>query len=107
VLAGVTWALAAVVLPNGAPVGLVAIGAVLGAATGLAAVGIILVWRANRVVNFAAGAIGGAAALGSLNLFLTWDWPYFGRSRSPWWAARRWDRRADRHPKVRTGARSC
>lgn len=71
------WALAAVVLPNGAPVGLVAIGAVLGAATGLAAVGIILVWRANRVVNFAAGAIGGAAALGSLNLFLTWDWPYF------------------------------
>ena len=76
VLAGVTWALAAAVLPNGAPFGLVAIGAVLGSATGLAAVGIILVWRANRVVNFAAGAIGGAAALGSLNLYLTWDWPY-------------------------------
>ena len=52
VLAGVTWALAAVVLPNGAPFGLVAIGAVLGSATGLAAVGIILVWRANRVVNW-------------------------------------------------------
>lgn len=71
------WGLAMLLLPNGAPVGLVAIGAVLGSATGLAAVGIILVWRANRVVNFAAGAIGGAAALGSLNLYLTWQWPYF------------------------------
>lgn len=69
-------ALAAAVLPNGAPVGVVAIGAVLGSATGLAAVGVILVWRANRVVNFAAGAIGGAAALGSLNLYLEWAWPY-------------------------------
>jgi ABC-type branched-subunit amino acid transport system ATPase component/ABC-type branched-subunit amino acid transport system permease subunit len=77
VLAGALWAVAAAVLPNGAPLGLVAIGAVLGSATGLAAVGIILVWRANRVVNFAAGAIGGAAALGSLNLYLTWQWPYW------------------------------
>jgi ABC-type branched-subunit amino acid transport system ATPase component/ABC-type branched-subunit amino acid transport system permease subunit len=75
--AAVAWALAAVLLPNGAPVGLVAIGAVLGSATGLAAVGIVLVWRANRVVNFAAGAIGGAAALGSLNLYLTWGWSYW------------------------------
>ena len=71
------WAVAAVVLPNGAPPGLVAIGAVLGSSTGLAAVGVILVWRANRVVNFAAGALGGAAALGALNLFLTWSWPYW------------------------------
>jgi ABC-type branched-subunit amino acid transport system ATPase component/ABC-type branched-subunit amino acid transport system permease subunit len=75
--AAVAWALAAALLPNGAPVGLVAIGAVLGSATGLAAVGIVLVWRANRVVNFAAGAIGGAAALGSLNLYLTWGWSYW------------------------------
>jgi ABC-type branched-subunit amino acid transport system ATPase component/ABC-type branched-subunit amino acid transport system permease subunit len=75
--AGAAWALAAVALPNGAPVGLVAIGVVLGSATGLAAVGIVLVWRANRVVNFAAGAIGGAAALGSLNLYLTWKWSYW------------------------------
>jgi len=77
VAAAAAWAVAAAVLPNGAPVGLVAIGVVLGAATGLAAVGIVLVWRANRVVNFAAGAIGGAAALGSLNLYLTWGWPYW------------------------------
>ena len=54
----VAWAVAAAVLPNGAPPGMVLAGAVLGSATGLTAVGLILVWRANRVVNFATGAIG-------------------------------------------------
>ena len=75
-LAGLAWAVAAAVLPNGAPTGIVAIGAVLGSATGLAAVGVILVWRANRVVNFAAGAMGGAGGLGAVHLFLEWQWPY-------------------------------
>jgi ABC-type branched-subunit amino acid transport system ATPase component/ABC-type branched-subunit amino acid transport system permease subunit len=75
-LAALAWAVAAAALPNGAPVGIVAIGSVLGSATGLAAVGVILVWRANRVVNFAAGAMGGAAGLASVHLFLEWQWPY-------------------------------
>jgi ABC-type branched-subunit amino acid transport system ATPase component/ABC-type branched-subunit amino acid transport system permease subunit len=75
-LAALAWVVAAAALPNGAPTGIVAIGAVLGSATGLAAVGVILVWRANRVVNFAAGAMGGAAGLGSVHLFLEWQWPY-------------------------------
>ena len=70
------WLGATSLLPNGAPIGIVVIGAVLGAATGLAAVAIILVWRANRVVNFAAGALGGAAGLSSIQLFLSWGWPY-------------------------------
>jgi len=70
------WAAAAAFLPNGAPLGIVTIGAVLGSVTGLAAVGIVLVWRANRVVNFAAGALGGAAGLSSIHLFITWGWPY-------------------------------
>lgn len=70
------WAAAGTLLPNGAPLGIVTIGAVLGAATGLAAVGVILVWRANRVVNFAAGALGGSAGLGAVHLFLEWRWPY-------------------------------
>ncbi len=72
----VAWWVGTLVLPNGAPIGIVVIGAVLGSATGLAAVGVILVWRANRVVNFAAGALGGAAGLSALQLFLTWQWPY-------------------------------
>ena len=70
------WLGATSLLPGGAPIGIVVIGAVLGAATGLAAVAIILVWRANRVVNFAAGALGGAAGLSSIQLFLSWGWPY-------------------------------
>ncbi len=72
----VAWLAAGALLPNGVPLGIVAIGAVLGSATGLAAVGVILVWRANRVVNFAAGALGGAAGLASVHLFLEWGWPY-------------------------------
>lgn len=70
------WLLAASVLPNGAPLGIIITGAIVGSSTGLAAVGIILVWRANRVVNFAAGGLGGAAGLNSLLLFINWGWPY-------------------------------
>lgn len=72
----VVWALAAAILPNGAPIGIVLIGSIIGSSTGLAAVGIILVWRANRVVNFAAGGLGGAAGLNSVLLFVNWGWPY-------------------------------
>lgn len=75
-IALVGWALAAAVLPNGAPIGIVLIGSIVGSSTGLAAVGIILVWRANRVVNFAAGGLGGAAGLNSVLLFVNWGWPY-------------------------------
>lgn len=72
----VAWLLAAAILPNGAPLGIVLIGSIIGSSTGLAAVGIILVWRANRVVNFAAGGLGGAAGLNSVLLFVNWGWPY-------------------------------
>lgn len=75
-LLAAAWGAAAARLPNGAPLGIVVIGAVLGSATGLSAVGVILVWRANRVVNFAAGALGGSAGLVSVHLFLEWQWPY-------------------------------
>lgn len=76
VAAVAAWFAVAAAAPNGAPLGLAAIGAVIGSANGLAAVGLVLVWRANRIVNFAAGALGGAAALGSLHLSLTWGWAY-------------------------------
>ena len=52
------WPLAAALLPHGAPVGVVLTGVVLGTATGLLAVGLVLVYRTNRIVNFAYGAIG-------------------------------------------------
>lgn len=68
--------LAGALLPNGLPLGILILGALIGGTTGLAAVGVILVWRANRVINFAAGALGGAAGFGSTQLYLNWDWPY-------------------------------
>ena len=105
VLAGVTWALAAAVLPNGAPFGLVAIGAVLGSATGLAAVGIILVWRANRVVELRRGRDRRRRGAG-----VPEPLPHLGlavrgrdRVRAGGRCAARRARRADGHPPLRTG----
>jgi ABC-type branched-subunit amino acid transport system ATPase component/branched-subunit amino acid ABC-type transport system permease component len=76
VVAVVVWVVADALLPNGAPIGTVVAGAVLGSTTGLTAVGLILVWRANRVVNFANGAMAGLAGLTAVHLFLSWGWPY-------------------------------
>src|SRR5690242_2382229 len=41
-----------------APIGIVALGVVYGTVTALGAMGIILVYRANRFINFAHGALG-------------------------------------------------
>ena len=71
------WAAANALLPNGAPLGNVLAGAILGSATGLTSVGLILVWRANRVINFANGAMAGVAGLTAVHLFLSWGWPYW------------------------------
>ena len=72
----VVWYVANLVLPNGAPPGEVLSGAIVGSATGLTAVGLILVWRANRIINFANGAMAGVAGLFSVHLFISWGWPY-------------------------------
>ncbi|MBS1838991.1 MAG: branched-chain amino acid ABC transporter permease, partial [Actinobacteria bacterium] len=37
----------------------------------------ILIWRANRVINFANGAMAGVAGLTAVHLFVTWGWPYW------------------------------
>ena len=57
------WPLAAALLPHGAPVGLVLSGIVIGAANGLLAIGLILIYRTNRIVNFAHGSLGAVAGL--------------------------------------------
>ena len=71
------WPLAAAVLPNGAPVGIVAQGIVLGAANGLLAIGLILIYRTNRIVNFAYGSLGSVAGLLGVQLYLRSGWNYF------------------------------
>ncbi|HEY1828445.1 MAG TPA: ATP-binding cassette domain-containing protein [Acidimicrobiales bacterium] len=56
--------------PNSAPLGVLLQGAELGAVNGMLAMGLILTYRANRVVNFAYGSMGGlSGSLGAM-LFL-------------------------------------
>jgi ABC-type branched-subunit amino acid transport system ATPase component/branched-subunit amino acid ABC-type transport system permease component len=71
------WFLAAAVLPQGAPGGVVLTGAFFGALTGLTSVGLILVWRANRIINFASAAIAGLAGTIAVHLYFSWGWPYW------------------------------
>ncbi len=76
VLCGLVWLVLALAAPQGAPVGAVVQGVVLGSATALTSLGLILIWRANRFINFAQMALGGAIGLTAAHLFLTWGWPY-------------------------------
>jgi branched-chain amino acid transport system permease protein len=57
------WAIAAPLLPHGLPAGVVLLGLVLGSLTGLVAMGLVLVYRANRIINFAQAEMGGMAAV--------------------------------------------
>jgi ABC-type branched-subunit amino acid transport system ATPase component/ABC-type branched-subunit amino acid transport system permease subunit len=72
-----TWLVANLLLPQGAPLGIVAIGATLGGLTGMMAVGLILIWRSNRIINFAAAAIAGVAGGVAVHLYVTLEWPYW------------------------------
>src|SRR5947208_9194782 len=71
------WPLAAALLPHGAPVGVVLTGLVLGTANGLLAIGLILIYRTNRIVNFAYGSLGSVAGLFGVELYLHSRWNYF------------------------------
>jgi branched-chain amino acid transport system permease protein len=72
-----SWPLVAAVLPHGAPVGIVLQGIVLGTANGLLAIGLILIYRTNRIVNFAYGSLGSVAGLFGVELYLNKRWNYF------------------------------
>jgi branched-chain amino acid transport system permease protein len=71
------WPLSAALLPHGAPVGVVLTGVVLGTANGLLAIGLILIYRTNRIVNFAYGSLGSVAGLFGVELYLHSHWNYF------------------------------
>jgi len=55
--------LAARLLPHGAPLGILVRGAVLGGINALVALSIVLVFKANRAINFAAASFGSVAAV--------------------------------------------
>jgi branched-chain amino acid transport system permease protein len=59
-----------------APAAILVLGMVLGSVSALIAMGIVLIYRANRIINFAAGDLGGAAAMLGALLMLK-GWPFF------------------------------
>ncbi|MHB8961372.1 MAG: branched-chain amino acid ABC transporter permease, partial [Candidatus Limnocylindrales bacterium] len=63
-------------LPGSRPVGVLLYGAVIGCLYGLIAVGVVLVYRANRVVNFAQAGLGAVPAVLALLLLTVKGWPY-------------------------------
>ena len=57
-------------LPHGAPLGIIVEGVVLGSINGLVALSIVLVYKANRVANFAAASFGSVAAVVAIELHI-------------------------------------
>jgi len=58
------------------PVGVILKGAVIGGLYSLLALGVALVYRANRIINFAQGDMGGAPAALTVMLLAVSHWPY-------------------------------
>ncbi|HEY2815210.1 MAG TPA: ATP-binding cassette domain-containing protein [Acidimicrobiales bacterium] len=52
-------------------------GLITGSLSGLIAIGLVLVYRANRIVNFAQGDMGGAAAILAASLIVGRGWSFF------------------------------
>lgn len=75
--AGACWLVLDAVLPRGVPLGTVLLGAVFGSLYALNAMGLVLVYRANKVVNFAQAEFGSVAAVIAIELVLQWNLNYF------------------------------
>jgi branched-chain amino acid transport system permease protein len=60
-----------------APMGVVLNGALVGGRIALIALGIALVYRANRIINFAQGDLGGVPATLGVMLVVSWGWSYW------------------------------
>lgn len=67
---------AKVVLPDGLPNEIILLGLVLGGLNALPALGIVLIYRSNRIVNFAQGELGAVAATLTYLLIVTLHWPW-------------------------------
>src|SRR5215510_11088716 len=60
-----------------APLGIVVNGALFGGRIALIALGIALIYRANRIVNFAQGDLGAVPATLGVMLVVSWGWSYW------------------------------
>ena len=59
------------------PNGMYLQGLVVGLLGALLAIGLVLVYRANRIINFAQGELGAFAATMAAELYQVFHWPYF------------------------------
>lgn len=75
-LGGLEVALQIFLRNNEPPPGVLAIGTLLGMLYALVAFGLILVYRANRIINFAQAEIGATAAVLGVLLIKSDHWPY-------------------------------
>jgi branched-chain amino acid transport system permease protein len=71
------WFVADKVLDRGIPLGIIVLGAVFGSLYALTAVGLVLIYRANRVVNFSQAELGSIAAVVAIQLAIQFAWNYF------------------------------
>ncbi len=60
-----------------APASILFLGAVLGSLSALVAMGIVLVYRANRIVNFAQGSLGAVSAVLAASLIVSKGWNFW------------------------------
>ncbi|MEX2293638.1 MAG: ATP-binding cassette domain-containing protein [Acidimicrobiales bacterium] len=60
-----------------APMSILFLGAVLGSLSALVAMGIVLVYRANRIVNFAQGSLGAVASVLAASLIVSKGWNFW------------------------------
>ncbi len=59
------------------PLSILFVGAVLGSLSAMVAMGLVLIYRANRIINFAQGQVGGLAAVMAASLIVGPKWPFF------------------------------
>jgi len=72
----VLWGVLARLLSKGLPPGIVLFGVVYGSLYALTAIGIVLVYRADRIINFAQAQFGVLAAVIAIELTVTYGVPY-------------------------------
>ena len=77
VVVAIIWAVTAVIWPGTAPLGVVLQGAVFGTVTGLLAIGLVLIYRTNKIINFAYASMGGVGGVLSVMLFTDTKVNYF------------------------------
>jgi len=77
VLLVAVWAATSALWPGSAPGGVILLGLIFGTATGLLAIGLVLIYRANNIINFAYGAMGGVGGILTVMLFLEAGFDYF------------------------------